>query len=128
MNRNLRKQARGPRLVNGEKRSETIKGTLTYSALLRTQANADRIGVARSRYVEMAIEAMNDLVEAGTVPTGPMEHWQQIAKGAETTLLSARDMIDREIAALGTICLAAGAEIVSAEHLAGEPGGGRRAA
>lgn len=123
----LRKQARGCRMVNGEKRSETIKGTITYSALLRTDANAVRLGVARSRYVDMALEMLNDLVENGAAPTGAMEHWQQIAKGAQASLLSARDAIDCQVAALGVICMAAGAEIADAELVA-ETEADRRAA
>lgn len=115
---NLRKQARGCRIVNGEKRSETIKGTITYSALLRTEGNAARLGVARSLYVDMALNVLNDMVEKGAAPTGAMAHWQQIAKGAQTTLISARDAIDGQIAALGLICMAAGAEIADAELMA----------
>ena len=124
---NLRNQARGPRLVNGEKRTETIKGTITYSALLRTVANAERLGVARSRYVDMAVQMLNDAVETGAVPTGAMQHWQQIARGAQTSLLTARDAIDGQISALGMICLAADAEIADAELVA-EAEAERRAA
>ena len=111
----LRSQARGPRVVRGEKRSETIKGTITYSDLIRTEANASRIGVARSRYVDMAVQMLNEAVESGAVPTGPMEHWQRLANAAQTALLSVRETIDRQVAALSMIDLAAGAEIAEAE-------------
>lgn len=125
--RDLRRQARGPRVVNGEKRSETVKASITFSELQRTEAAASVCGMSRALYVATAIQALNDMVEAGAVPTGAMEHWQQIARGAQTTLLSARNAIDGQIAALGLICIAAGAEIADAE-LTAEAQAERRAA
>lgn len=112
---NLRGQARGPRDRKGEKRSETIKGTITYSDLQRTEANARRLGIARARFVDLALQMMNDVVEGGAVPTGPMEHWQRMANAARTALLTARDDIDRHVLTLSLIDLAAGGEIAEAE-------------
>ena len=112
---NLRGQAKGPRSTRGEKRSETIKGTITYSDLQRTEANARRIGVSRARYVDLSLQMMNDVVESGAVPTGPMEHWQRMANAAKTSLLAVRGELDRQVVALSMIDLAAGAEIADAE-------------
>ncbi|HYC98489.1 hypothetical protein [Brevundimonas sp.] len=115
MTRDLRKQARGPRMVNGEKRNETVKASITYSELQRTDANRARLGMSRALYAATALEAMNDLVESGSVPTGPMEHWQQIAVAARGSLIAMRDQVDRQIEALGTIALAASGEIAATE-------------
>lgn len=101
---NLRKQSRGPRFLKGEKRGETVKAKITYSELLRTDAAAAASGVARSLYVATAIRALNDLVEAGAAPMGPMEHWQQVARSTQASLAATRDAIDRQITALGVIC------------------------